>query len=117
MTKKIFIITVLAVFSAGCNGDMMGDGGMMGGHGMMGDIDISGNPPPPESNPDYAQGYRQAKITCTQCHAMPHPDQHSSDEWPGVIARMEDHIKTYHKQVPSKERLKSIVEYYAGNSD
>ena len=88
----------------------------MGGRGMMGDINIPGKQPPPETSADYVPGYQQAKITCTQCHAMPHPEQHSSEEWPSVITRMEDHIKIYHKQMPSKEGLKSIVEYYVGNS-
>ncbi|VAW96411.1 hypothetical protein MNBD_GAMMA19-1243 [hydrothermal vent metagenome] len=116
MAKKLLVVVALIVFLSGCDNDTMGGGGMMGGRGMMGTIDIPGQQPPQETNADYVKGYRQAKMTCTQCHAMPHPAQHSGEAWPGVIARMKGHIQTYKKTMPSQEELKSIVEYYVGNS-
>jgi len=47
---------------------------------------------------------------------MPHPNQHSKSEWPAVIARMEDHIRTYGKPMPNENEMKSIVDYYVGNA-
>jgi len=87
---------------------------MMGGRGM-GRITIPGQEPPQETNKKYLAGYEQAKITCTQCHALPPPNQHTRAEWPGVIARMKGHIKTYGKVMPTAAQLKSIVGYYVAN--
>ncbi|RMH62715.1 MAG: hypothetical protein D6678_00510 [Zetaproteobacteria bacterium] len=28
---------------------------------------------------------------CSQCHAPPMPDKHTAAEWPGIIARMQQH--------------------------
>jgi len=123
MIKKLILTSILLIAVSGCNKSdgqnigMMGGGMMMGGSGMMGEIKIPGSPPPEETGAKYQQGYREAKITCSQCHALPDPDQHSRSEWPNVIARMEEHIKTYHKILPDEDTLKSIVDYYVGNSN
>ena len=47
---------------------------------------------------------------------MPHPNQHSKSEWSAVIARMENHIRTYGKPMPNENEMKSIVDYYVGNA-
>ena len=111
MIKKLILTGILLLFVSGCsksNGQNIG---------MMGEIIIPGSPPPEETNAKYQQGYQQAKITCSQCHALPNPNQHSKSEWPNVIARMEDHINTFHKIMPSVNSLNSIVDYYVSNSN
>ena len=95
---------------------MMGGGGMMGGRGMMGNIEIPGNEPPQETDKTYVQGYKQAKTTCSQCHAIPDPGQHSRAEWPGVIKKMETYIRINNKVMPSAEGTKSILKYYTGKA-
>ena len=32
-------------------------------------------------------------IACSQCHALPDPQQHTVSEWPGVVRRMSGHMK------------------------
>lgn len=123
MIKKLILTGTLLLLVSGCNKSsgqnigMMGGGMMMGGSGMMGEIKIPGSPPPEETNHTYQQGYQQAKITCSQCHALPNPNQHSKSEWPNVIARMEGHINTFHKTLPGVNALNSIVDYYVSNSN
>jgi len=116
MIKKLIFMTIPFLFISSCDGSNHGNG-MMGGGGMMGNIEIRGEQPPQETKNKYVQGYQQAKTTCTQCHAMPHPNQHTRAEWPGVIKRMENHIKTYSKVMPNNVELKSIINYYVGKAN
>jgi hypothetical protein len=90
--------------------------GMMSGGGMMGKVEIPGKRPPQETSTKYIEGYKQAKVSCTQCHAMPHPNQHSSLEWPSVIKKMEKYIRENNKTMPNISQQKSIINYYTGNS-
>ncbi len=123
MSKKLIILAVLLFLLSSCDRDnqnsgmMMGGGGMMGNGGMMGHVVIRGDRPPTETKGQSIQGYQQAKLTCSQCHAMPHANLHTRSEWPNVIARMTNHIKTYAKTMPSESELKSIINYYVGNAE
>jgi len=115
MLKKLLFITILSLFVASCdNGGGQGHG-MMGGGGMMGGKTLTETfVQQPEA--EYIPGYLQAKTTCSQCHNMPLPKRHTRAEWPGVIARMEGHIETYRKKMPSSQGLRNLVAYYVGNS-
>jgi len=95
MIKKLILTSILFILVSGCN--KSSDHNI----GMMGEIKIPGSPPPEETYAKYQQGYQEAKFTCSQCHALPNPNQHSKSEWPNVITRMVDHIKTYQKILPS----------------
>ncbi len=105
------VLLLLATY-AQSNG--MRQGGMMGG-GAMGEPQGQ-EQPVQNTNIKYKKGYTQAQITCSQCHAVPSPGEHSSSQWPNIISRMEGHIKAYNKIMPSKPELKSIIKYYVANS-
>ncbi len=116
MKKKILVAGLIAgtlflAIYAQSNG--MRQGGMMGG-------DMISQPqeqqPLHNSNKKYKQGYKQAQITCSQCHAAPNPNQHLSLQWPNIISRMENHIKDFNKIMPNKPALQSIINYYVANS-
>jgi hypothetical protein len=92
----------------------MGSGGMMSG-GMMG-VPIQGEAPVVEKNGALAKGYEQAKITCTQCHALPNPNLHTAEDWPAVFDRMKKHIAEFKKVNPNEAQWKSIVNYYQANA-
>ena len=49
--------------------------------------------------------------TCSQCHALPDPKQHTADEWPTVVARMTRNMDAMGKAVPDQETLEAIVAY------
>jgi len=48
---------------------------------------------------------------CPQCHALPDPKQHSTQEWPGVTTRMNQNMQFMHKPLiqPKEEAL--IVQF------
>ena len=51
---------------------------------------------------------------CTQCHELPGPGMHTRDEWPLVINRMTQYLKTmhtFHIQKPSETEIQSILGY------
>jgi len=50
-------------------------------------------------------------VTCSQCHALPDPQQHTADEWPGVVERMTQNMEIMGKTVPSRKILETIVAY------
>lgn len=56
------------------------------------------------------------ETTCTQCHAMPNPSLHTSQEWPEVVDRMQKNMGLMGKRVISEEEKKMISDYLSGNS-
>ena len=49
--------------------------------------------------------------TCAQCHALPDPKQHSTQEWPGVTTRMNQNMELMQRPLikPTEEAL--IVQF------
>ncbi len=107
---------------------------MMSGHGMM-----MGQVEAPSANElqsllDYLQAHAQRPIdptrypelatawgrafqtTCAQCHALPDPKQHSANEWPGVVARMQQNMRTMGKPVPDEKALGEIIGFLQRNA-
>lgn len=51
------------------------------------------------------------EATCSGCHALPDPGQHTADEWPGVVGRMTQNMKTMSKPLPDQATLETVVEF------
>ena len=99
----------------GMDGGGMGGPGMMGGYGggMMG-----GYGPGPGSG--YEENRQQAYPdlnsragrlfgqTCSQCHGLPDPRQHTARQWPSVVARMEQHMRERNLPLPGENAIKDI---------
>jgi len=51
------------------------------------------------------------ETTCSQCHAVPDPKQHTADEWPIVIQRMVVNMKQMEKPLPPQATLDAILGY------
>ena len=49
------------------------------------------------------------QATCAQCHALPDPQQHSDDEWPGVVARMQRNMRAMGKTLPDASTFDQIL--------
>ncbi|MGH9433236.1 MAG: c-type cytochrome [Terriglobia bacterium] len=49
--------------------------------------------------------------TCTQCHALPDPRQHTAQEWPQVVALMRKNMVVMGKTVPDATTLQMITEF------
>jgi len=51
---------------------------------------------PPKSDVEYpdkgSQAFEVYARNCSECHAPPLPGAHPANQWPGVIARMQQHL-------------------------
>lgn len=56
-------------------------------------------------------GARLFARTCSRCHALPDPGLHEPDEWPAVVQRMRENIRTMEVARLSDEDARRIVEY------
>ena len=53
----------------------------------------------PEVNRPSGEAFR---LACKQCHVLPDPARHSADEWPRVVARMQENMEWMNRVVGSK---------------
>ncbi len=54
---------------------------------------------------------RAFHTACSRCHALPDPQQHTTDEWPGVVARMKQNMVAMGKSVPDEASIGEIVQF------
>ena len=54
---------------------------------------------------------RAFQATCSACHAMPDPTQHTAKEWPRVVARMKSNMRSAHVSQPDDETTTLVVSY------
>ncbi len=57
---------------------------------------------------DSSEG-RAFQSTCSLCHALPDPQQHTSEEWPAVVERMKQNMVTQGKAVPNEATVEEVV--------
>lgn len=57
-------------------------------------------------------GYQEANALCSQCHAMPIPDQYVAAAWPSVIARMAQHIRISNRPMPDQQTYDLVISYF-----
>lgn len=93
----------------GYGGGMMGGSGrgMMGGYGPGSPNGYQGNRQQAYPDLDTPAGRLFAQ-TCSQCHALPDPRQHTAAQWPSVVARMELHMKQSNMPLPGEPEIKDI---------
>ena len=53
----------------------------------------------PEVNRPSGEAFR---LACNQCHVLPDPKRHTADEWPKVVARMQENMEWMNRVVASK---------------
>ena len=49
------------------------------------------------------------EATCSQCHVLPDPRQHTSGEWPVVVERMAKNMRTMGKPAPERATLDTVL--------
>ena len=52
---------------------------------------------------------RAFRATCSQCHALPDPALHAPQEWPAIVARMQNNMAVMGKPVPDGPTLEKII--------
>ena len=56
-------------------------------------------------------GAKILKEKCSECHGAPHPDNHTADQWPNVVKRMQMHrIKKAYGAIPENDE-KTLISY------
>jgi len=58
----------------------------------LGACDFSSSRPQTDYPDQQSQGFKVYAHNCSECHAPPLPASHPAGEWPGVIARMQQHL-------------------------
>lgn len=51
------------------------------------------------------------EATCSQCHVLPDPKQHTANEWLGVVGRMTQNMKAMGKPLPDQATLETVIEF------
>lgn len=62
--------------------------------------------PEPETN--AAALYNK---TCSHCHALPSPYQHTAAQWPAVVERMRQRMKSMQQKDITNEQAETIIKY------
>jgi cytochrome c5 len=65
------------------------------------------------SGANLPQGAGRATFaqTCSRCHALPDPRQHSAADWPAVVLRMEERMDQMKVDRPSPDSTQQILLY------
>lgn len=66
-------------------------------------------------DPD-SPGAHAFQRTCSQCHALPDPKQHTAAEWPATVTRMTQNMRSMNVPVPDSATLERIVGYLTQNA-
>ena len=53
----------------------------------------------PEVNRSSGEAFR---LACNQCHVLPDPARHTADEWPRIVARMQENMEWMNRVVGTK---------------
>ncbi len=59
---------------------------------------------------------RAFQSTCSRCHALPDPEQHSAGKWPAVVVPMRQTMVTQGKTVPNEPTIGEIVGFLQRHS-
>lgn len=58
-----------------------------------------------------APGRETFSAACSRCHALPDPRQHSPDDWPAVVTRMQQRMNQMGVDVPQPAQMGEILIY------
>ncbi len=71
---------------------------------------------PKTLGPGDFPGLSLFRTTCAQCHALPDAKLHTAGEWPAVVERMREHMKSMNKTVITDRERDQIVVFLARKS-
>ena len=102
MNKSVAAVVVIALFMGGC--------------GKGGDSDVvvipkGSSPTQGELSSAAIPGLQETQRMCSQCHALPSPTQHHPAAWPGIVARMENHMVASKRPTPTAQEREAIIGY------
>lgn len=62
------------------------------------------------------RGRDQFLETCTRCHELPDPMQHTNQDWPTVVIRMRQHMVDLLNDSPPQGEIQDIITFLQGAS-
>jgi len=65
---------------------------------------------------DAGNGPAVFRQVCGRCHLPPNVRAHRADEWPRVVARMQQHMATQGKAPLTAEQRAGILDYLTGHA-
>lgn len=116
------IIGIVGLFTVNSNAKQNNMGMMGMGHCMMRDRMPKGISPDQLPEPD-SEGASLLGKFCSQCHGIPGPGMHTAEEWPRVVARMNQRMQMMstrrmmmHIEAPNENEYKILMEYIEKNA-
>ena len=103
--KRITILALLIATSSAASAQMM-NGNMMGRSAMSQE-----QPSRSQDAANKQNGYAVTQTYCTGCHQPPDPRQHTPQEWPRVIERMQTYMQQQRRRLPASSEVKLILQY------
>lgn len=86
-------------------------GGAMMQGGMMSDGTGSARTGDSSASGESSSGEAVFDSTCSQCHGLPSPSQHTAAQWPDVVQRMEQYMASSGMAPPDAATTNAIVRY------
>jgi cytochrome c553 len=106
--KRITILAILVAVSSAVSAHMMN--GNMGGsvtvQKQASDSDDSAS-----KGEGNQEGHAQVQTFCAGCHQPPNPGQHTPQEWPQVVERMQSYMQKQRRRLPNSSEVKHILQY------
>ena len=104
--NKPIVAVLLAIFIGGC--------GKGGDSDEVVVIPKGANASVAQGSTSFIPGLQETQKICSQCHALPSPTQHHPAAWPGIVARMENHMVANRRPMPSPQEREAILSYLQG---
>jgi cytochrome c5 len=106
--KRITMLAILVAISGAANAHMM-DGNM--GGSVTAQKQASDSHDSTSKTTSDKKGHALTQIFCTGCHQPPNPGQHTPQEWPQVVERMQTHMQKQRRRLPNSSEVKHILRY------
>jgi cytochrome c553 len=100
----------LIAISSAANAQMM-NGGMGMKNGTTDQQQPSSSQASANASASHHNGYAETQTFCTGCHQPPTPSQHTANEWPQVIERMQKYMQKQRRRLPNSSEIKLVLEY------
>ncbi len=106
--KRITMLAILITISGTVSAHMMN--GNMGGS-VMAQKQASDSHDSASKTESDQKGHALTQTFCTGCHQPPNPGQHTPEEWPQVVEKMQGYMQRQRRRLPDSSEVKHILRY------
>lgn len=69
-----------------------------------------------DQRPSMAMGMEVNRTFCARCHVPPNPMQHTAEQWPMVVDRMQQYMHQRGMRMPDPVQAEALLEYLKTNA-